>query len=169
MGGEARPPVDFNPRSPQGGATNNCSRSRFYYVFQSTLPARGSDLAECFKGQPAKVFQSTLPARGSDPCNAFAIRCHHHFNPRSPQGGATYNTCLFARRLNISIHAPRKGERLKRLITGLTGVGISIHAPRKGERQRLAVALACYHHMISIHAPSKGERHSFLKFSLAVY
>ena len=57
----------------------------------------------------------------------------------------------------ISIHAPRKGERLRMRLRFAGIVGISIHAPRKGERhigvKCPAVALG-----ISIHAPRKGER-----------
>ena len=34
------------------------------------------------------------------------------FNPRSPQGGATKNQPIIYHVVNISIHAPRKGERL---------------------------------------------------------
>ena len=35
-------------------------------VFQSTLPARGSDLAAFLETIREIIFQSTLPARGSD-------------------------------------------------------------------------------------------------------
>ena len=58
-------------------------------LFQSTLPARGSDHQRFKVLARADIFQSTLPARGSD---TFAH--------------------LLALQLTISIHAPRKGERL---------------------------------------------------------
>ena len=35
--------TDFNPRSPQGGATVSLRATRSPRAFQSTLPARGSD------------------------------------------------------------------------------------------------------------------------------
>ena len=84
--------------------------------FQSTLPARGSDMRskaflpdrsyfnprspqggathQYFTASPRVIFQSTLPARGSDaPASAHTYhRCH--FNPRSPQGGATAEKCI---------------------------------------------------------------------------
>ena len=81
----------FNPRSPQGGATANANRERFNaFEFQSTLPARGSDLLAIAIMTKPTQFQSTLPARGSD-----------------------RDACLdCGQRRAISIHAPRKGERL---------------------------------------------------------
>ena len=33
----------FNPRSPQGGATDKMHTYELIEIFQSTLPARGSD------------------------------------------------------------------------------------------------------------------------------
>ena len=103
---------DFNPRSPQGGATMAVNRRTPRAGFQSTLPARGSDPAAVprpwaglrisihaprkgerpFAQSAYKVqilFQSTLPARGSDTATTKCTARHSHFNPRSPQGGAT--------------------------------------------------------------------------------
>ena len=104
-----------------------------------------------------------------------------HFNPRSPQGGATGRVFAHVHGCSISIHAPRKGERRGQKYFadpipcdfnprspqgGATigdayvwgAQGISIHAPRKGERRPLKdYPLLCV--FISIHAPRKGERH----------
>ena len=83
-------PADFNPRSPQGGATLLSSKPLpLIRLFQSTLPARGSDAMVFFSPSPAASFQSTLPARGSDAMNPRPPPLSRHFNPRSPQGGAT--------------------------------------------------------------------------------
>ncbi len=127
--------IDFNPRSPRGGATK-AFPLRFYVVgaFQSTLPARGSDstlvhiplcntisihapregerLPTALANQIIdKIFQSTLPARGSDRgLDNIWIR-HIHFNPRSPRGGATPSNSQNGQGFEISIHAPREGER----------------------------------------------------------
>ena len=127
---------NFNPRSPQGGAT--------------------------------KVLDRYL-------------RGHYNFNPRSPQGGATKVKAVQDGKPTISIHAPRKGERLRQIARhgdcphgfqstlparGSDAFGatilrprqrISIHAPRKGERPSSAAFIASYR-SISIHAPRKGER-----------
>ena len=83
----------FNPRSPRGGATLLIAPLSNGLLFQSTLPARGSDEEypgmfanlDCFNprsprgGATAQFgkfpyiggFQSTLPARGSDPVRHF--------------------------------------------------------------------------------------------------
>ena len=58
---------------------------------------------------------------------------------------------------DISIHAPRKGERPQLLLRRGRDCGISIHAPRKGER-RTARQIRLTGDVISIHAPRKGER-----------
>ena len=104
-------------------------------------------------------FQSTLPARGSDPMVKNIFYVFRYFNPRSPQGGATMPYFKESLYIDISIHAPRKGERLPASLALLMLPVISIHAPRKGERQdgfrrRLPFV------RISIHAPRKGERPS---------
>ena len=100
----------FNPRSPRGGATILTSLPRKHNVFQSTLPARGSDL------------------------------------PAITQ----------ARKVSVSIHAPREGERRLPAITQARKVSVSIHAPREGER--LHSRQTYFHADVSIHAPREGER-----------
>ena len=84
------------------------------FQFQSTLPARGSDLSPRPSTLAFGGFQSTLPARGSDIAMAGDII-----------------------KMPISIHAPRKGERLQQKLRHAKALNISIHAPRKGERHGL--------------------------------
>ena len=61
------------------------------------------------------IFQSTLPARGSDKRIDYNAQRLANFNPRSPQGGATkVSDAKDFDAILISIHAPRKGERLRR-------------------------------------------------------
>ena len=79
----------FNPRSPRGGAT---------------WPRR---LAE----NSMYLFQSTLPTRGSDSAYHSIDNVVRHFNPRSPRGGATDAVTYTPQTLTISIHAPHEGER----------------------------------------------------------
>ena len=129
--------IYFNPRSPRGGATSIFAPYKKAPLrFQSTLPARGSDGCALQRAGKCGGFQSTLPARGSDHYVCVYHDKIQHFNPRSPQGGATIDDfsdpCPFC----ISIHAPRKGERLS-LADACPNLGnISIHAPRKGERHK---------------------------------
>ena len=68
------------------------------------------------------LFQSTLPTRGSDlPCG-IPVRRGGYFNPRSPRGGATYIFPRKKRCLAISIHAPHEGERPYALLMSTIGV-----------------------------------------------
>ena len=154
--------VDFNPRSPQGGATTTEDKSSLVAaIFQSTLPARGSDDYGQYATAATQQISIHAPRKGERlPTDTADTGQDKHFNPRSPQGGATESFKCHCFTLLISIHAPRKGERQEALNMLLSGVTISIHAPRKGERlsgteegRRL--------YEISIHAPRKGERHNF--------
>ena len=56
----------FNPRSPRGGATIQGGVMMYSFLFQSTLPTRGSDSTEIMVWSLENKFQSTLPTRGSD-------------------------------------------------------------------------------------------------------
>ena len=149
----------FNPRSPRGGATW-CSRGRSIRVctFQSTLPARGSDVAVPAIRTAIAEFQSTLPARGSDGLRSHGFRSRRRFNPRSPRGGATPPAMVSKPSADVSIHAPREGERRTAMGRGpQQAFEVSIHAPREGERPGLGVGQAL-HVTVSIHAPREGER-----------
>ena len=128
--------IDISIHAPHEGERLNVSRDKAknWRAFQSTLPARGSDstlvhiplcntisihapregerLPTALANQIIdKIFQSTLPARGSDRgLDNIWIR-HIHFNPRSPRGGATPSNSQNGQGFEISIHAPREGER----------------------------------------------------------
>ena len=81
---------DFNPRSPQGGATKNPSSCRIPKKFQSTLPARGSDGAPRVDYSMPLYFNPRSPQGGATLRGVLRIgRADTDFNPRSPQGGAT--------------------------------------------------------------------------------
>ena len=126
--------IDFNPRSPRGGAT-----------------------ADGRHGERDAKFQSTLPTRGSDCLFLVQIARQCYFNPRSPRGGATSAILRYLRSKDISIHAPHEGERRKGQKPQRELKNISIHAPHEGER--LVLADACSNlGNISIHAPHEGER-----------
>ena len=79
--------------------------------FQSTLPARGSDISRARQIFVSVVFQSTLPARRSDSRGTKSFWPRWSFNPRSPRGGATAAAHLGDHLVHVSIHAPREGER----------------------------------------------------------
>ena len=68
---------------------------------------------------------------------------HRYFNPRSPRGGATTQSILYANLTAISIHAPHEGERRDCRKPPPSQRGISIHAPHEGERQSSALKPSC--------------------------
>ena len=81
--------ADFNPRSPQGGATLQHRYAILRRAISIHAPRKGERRSSARPSKSAALFQSTLPARGSDsslPRRSFVFR---YFNPRSPQGGAT--------------------------------------------------------------------------------
>ena len=89
-GGTVSETQNFNPRSPQGGATTKWKCWWLPEVFQSTLPARGSDASIAFNAAKSMVISIHAPRKGER--HHRGLRPPHrnrNFNPRSPQGGAT--------------------------------------------------------------------------------
>ena len=80
------------------------------------------------------MFQSTLPTRGSDISIHARLATLMRFNPRSPRGGATRYAAYNNRRCGVSIHAPHEGERLAQPMYDKAAAIVSIHAPHEGER-----------------------------------
>ncbi len=133
------------------------------------------------------MFQSTLPARGSDRLARTCGCSGSGFNPRSPRGGATYGHRVLEEWRKVSIHAPREGERLFHHAHRTWRWEVSIHAPREGERRyrrscrcsawrfnprsprggaTIAPPAGCSSLSVSIHAPREGERRiSFIHIS----
>ena len=99
----------FNPRSPRGGATVGYGQMTVDNVFQSTLPARGSDHGRRRQLERTRRFQSTLPARGSD-----------------------FWQFRFSARTGVSIHAPREGERPIQFCAHAGIVGFQSTLPARG-------------------------------------
>ena len=114
---------------------------------------------------------------GSDKYAAGSLLNRSHFNPRSPHGERPSNdavnisiitfqstlpawgaTVLFLRAVPvvmISIHAPRMGSDVGRLLDLEQHKLISIHAPRMGsDKAKLLGSLIL---LISIHAPRMGS------------
>ena len=79
-------------------------------IFQSTLPARGSDSVTQRSLFIVPIFQSTLPARGSD----------------------TLMGELDTMYASISIHAPREGERPRAMLLNLLMWNFNPRSPRGG-------------------------------------
>ena len=156
-GGLWPPARYFNPRSPQGGATLSYMPSLRIVLISIHAPRKGERQACCIALPNSCKFQSTLPARGSDN-SGHRIRpsTTNNFNPRSPQGGATFFDNSAYRARVISIHAPRKGERRAYYGRRPRPRYFNPRSPQGG-----ATSLNNgngYHQAISIHAPRKGER-----------
>ena len=58
-------------------------------IFQSTLPARGSDTAKKMRRKGELNFNPRSPQGGATYWHNRRYIAYTHFNPRSPQGGAT--------------------------------------------------------------------------------
>ena len=110
-------------------------KSRNKTGFQSTLPAWGSDLPGLRVSHGYRRFQSTLPAWGSDghfPTGGGQIP---RFQSTLPAWGSDairrYARCVPARRFNP--RSPRGGATTQGEYSS-TIATVSIHAPRVGER-----------------------------------
>ena len=153
--------VDFNPRSPRGGAT-----VEFFYCFGIGVisihaPREGERHISSLTSNLLLSFQSTLPARGSDfrylgsyrkrqdfnprsPRGERLVECNAagrqiHFNPRSPRGGATARPDFTSKSFFISIHAPREGERPKGLNLANGTVKFQSTLPARGSDAALGL------------------------------
>ena len=79
----------FNPRSPRGGATSFEVSASSKSSVSIHAPREGERLGINFCRYIDCAFQSTLPARGSDIISGPSATSCKCFNPRSPRGGAT--------------------------------------------------------------------------------
>ena len=92
----------FNPRSPRGGATRApVPRICAGLSISIHAPHEGERQGGRMKININIGFQSTLPTRGSDAKLPASTSVCVYFNPRSPRGGAT-------RILSSGIHASTK-------------------------------------------------------------
>ena len=113
----------------------NCTRFDFAFDISIHAPRKAERQEKAERMKQIFQFQSTLRARRSDGIGLITLNFWRYFNPRSAQGGATLQAARSYRKHIISIHAPRKAERLVGLCSNILALGISIHAPRKAERR----------------------------------
>ena len=105
------------------------------WIFQSTLPTRGSDGRARMGVAAAKKISIHAPHEGERPSIRSGFCPDRNFNPRSPRGGATAKEAEKPVSLAISIHAPHEGERRYSMRICAYVQEISIHAPHEGERR----------------------------------
>ena len=127
-------PGGFNPRSPRGGATAPPSARPSTASVSIHAPRVGERQTEGNVMQTLLEFQSTLPAWGSDPIVSRLLMIASRFNPRSPRGGATtWAPCARCKDASFNPRSPRGGATLPAHQAVEVG-DVSIHAPRVGER-----------------------------------
>ena len=103
--------MNFNPRSPRGGATSSKTCPIPSPSISIHAPHEGERQSDPDILAKYQKFQSTLPTRGSDSPTRRTGAVPMHFNPRSPRGGATSTLVNPGVEIDISIHAPHEGER----------------------------------------------------------
>ena len=91
------------------------------YLFQSTLPTRGSDFGACLR-------------EGG---------INQYFNPRSPRGGATRFIRYIWSNIIISIHAPHEGERPRNKIAAAPLRQFQSTLPTRGSDATLGSSTSC--------------------------
>ena len=124
----------FQSTLPGWGATYGHPHGDAHQIISIHAPRMGSDHHRNIGRFALRQFQSTLPGWGATGTQGPAIARHHDFNPRSPDGerpGDHSDRSGDA----ISIHAPRMGSDLRRVLS-CRFCGISIHAPRMGSDAR---------------------------------
>ena len=86
----------FNPRSPRGGATAIDAQAAQESKISIHAPHEGERPQGLGATMHEFVFQSTLPTRGSDHRYGTSRPPYTDFNPRSPRGGATVKEKIFS-------------------------------------------------------------------------
>ena len=88
-----------------------------WHEFQSTLPTRGSD-----RSAPSGIWRAGrisihAPHEGERPNGKRRDPAQHHFNPRSPRGGATYRCKQYqTMTLYFNPRSPRGGATAEKCI-----------------------------------------------------
>ena len=103
--------INFNPRTPQGGATLLRWTTERTPNISIHAPRKGVRPAPLALENP-HVISIHAPRKGVRRYGAALYSSADDFNPRTPQGGATIGWYLARGASKISIHAPRKGVRL---------------------------------------------------------
>ena len=104
----------FNPRSPRGGATRIFLHHQTAFIFQSTLPTRGSDYAPGAYRLDIINISIHAPHEGERRCGILIVPSGNgYFNPRSPRGGATIRADVIPHRaIYFNPRSPRGGATI---------------------------------------------------------
>ena len=148
----------FNPRSPRGGATLINDLSDQICEISIHAPHEGERHAAWHYTYPKNNgFQSTLPTRGSDGWHTDLLRMRRNFNPRSPRGGATIfiaSLChIFA---NFNPRSPRGGATPINGIDCPKTVYFNPRSPRGGATP-LSFSFVIFWYIFQSTLPTRGS------------
>ena len=110
-------PMSISIHAPREGERLSEVRGlRVCDIFQSTLPARGSDHANAQRVRARKI-SIHAPREGERLCRHVKTRAYlYHFNPRSPRGGATVDAQFkLLGKKNFNPRSPRGGATRREL------------------------------------------------------
>ena len=138
LGGHDYDNMHFYPRSPRGERPKLLALAESPNEFLSTLPARGATRTVRCSRSGVRLFLSTLPARGATTEYLLGSGVFE-FLSTLPARGATPSSNLVATVDLISIHAPREGSDVEKILDQIRSVDFYPRSPR-GER-RPATAL----------------------------
>ena len=150
--------MHFNPRSPQGGATHRTCQPDNRQDISIHAPRKGERPNHSRYNSPKNVFQSTLPARGSDSCPFCPPLAAQRISIHAPRKGERlYPTAPFVPVGAFQSTLPARGSDAKYKDHPAVAVIFQSTLPARGSDDELAVLYLC-DARISIHAPRKGER-----------
>ena len=124
----------FNPRSPRGGATRIFLHHQTAFIFQSTLPTRGSDYAPGAYRLDIINISIHAPHEGERRCGILIVPSGNgYFNPRSPRGGATIRADVIPHRaIYFNPRSPRGGATAALVANLGQHINFNPRSPRGG-------------------------------------
>ena len=124
---------DFNPRTPERGATASLELETQNRIISIHAPLSGvRPFGDIFLRISVTNFNPRTPERGATYKCPNIQKDQNHFNPRTPERGATDSGNRRVGMTDISIHAPLSGVRL--LVASVLNLIMKYFNPRTPER-----------------------------------
>ena len=111
------PERDFNPRAPRGARLRDFYGDDPKSLFQSTCPARGTTKMIMMSLTNIFDFNPRAPRGARHRGNQYMLLHVYDFNPRAPRGARQDRFILAAGDVYISIHVPREGHDVIRILS----------------------------------------------------
>ena len=149
-----RPEQSFQSTPPVRGATEDKDGNKRYITISIHAPRAGGDTERSAIRHGGATFQSTPPVRGATAASTPMAPTTTTFQSTPPVRGATSDFVRVPQGYSISIHAPRAGGDILRVMLPLPSSVFQSTPPVRG-------ATESYHPYrkiprISIHAPRAG-------------